>query len=138
MDRRRVDREDAAGLGYVEGRNIIFDARYADGKNDLLAGLAIELVRSRANVIVTVGTPATRAARSATDTIPIVFSRIADPLALGLVTSLARPGGNLTGVSIITQDLAAKRLEMLVDLLPGLKHVGVFVGIRPSHRPRSS
>ena len=115
------------GLGYVEGRNIVFEARYADGKNDLLAGLAAELVRSRAHVIVTVGTPATRAARSATDTIPIIFSRIADPLALGLVTSLARPGGNLTGVSVITQDLAAKRLEMLVDLVSGLKRVGVFM-----------
>ena len=114
------------GLGYVEGRNIVFESRYADGKNDLLAGLAAELVRIRVNVIVTVGTPATRAAKSATDTIPIVFSRIADPLALGLVTSLARPGGNLTGVSVITQDLAAKRLEMLVDLVPGITRVGVL------------
>ena len=114
------------GLGYAEGRNIAFESRYADGKNDTLAGLGAELVRSRVNVMVAVGTPATRAAKAATGTIPIVFSRIADPIALGLVTSLARPGGNLTGVSVITQDLATKRLEMLVDLVPGIKRVGVL------------
>jgi putative ABC transport system substrate-binding protein len=114
------------GLGYVEGRNIIFESRYADGKDNLLAGLVAELIRIRVSLIIAVGAPATRAARDATDTIPIVFSRIADPLALGLVTSLARPGGNLTGVSVNTQDLAAKRLEMLADLIPGIKRVGVL------------
>ena len=114
------------GLGYVQDRNIVFEGRYADGKNDLLAGHAAELVRMRVNVIVAIGTPATQAANRATNTIPIVFSRIADPLALGLVTSLARPGGNLTGVSVITQDLATKRLELLVDLIPGIKRVGVL------------
>ncbi len=113
-------------LGYVEGRNIVFESRYADGKNDVLAGFVAELIRIRVSVIIAVGTPATRAAKNVTDTIPIVFSRIADPLALGLVTSLARPTGNLTGVSVITQDLAAKRLEMLVDLIPGIKRVGVL------------
>jgi putative ABC transport system substrate-binding protein len=114
------------GLGYVEGRNIAFESRYADGKDDLLAGFVAELIRIRVSAIIAVGTPATRAAKNATDTIPIVFSRIADPLALGLVTSLARPGGNLTGVSVNTQDLAAKRLEMLADLIPGIKRVGVL------------
>ena len=121
-------------LGYVEGRNIVFESRYADGKNDVLAGFVAELIRIRVSVIIAIGTPATRAAKNVTDTIPIVFSRIADPLALGLVTSLARPTGNLTGVSVITQDLAAKRLEMLVDLIPGIKRVGVL-WIQPSHRP---
>jgi putative ABC transport system substrate-binding protein len=99
-------------LGYVEGRNIVFESRYADGKNDLLPDLAAELVRIRVDLIVAVGTSATRAAKNATETIPIVFSRIADPVALGLVTSLARPAGNLTGVSLIAVDLDAKRLVL--------------------------
>jgi putative ABC transport system substrate-binding protein len=109
------------------GRNVHFESRYADGKNDALPVLAEELVRLKPDVIVSVGTPATRAARKATDTIPIVFSRIADPIALGLVATLARPGGNLTGVSVITQDLAAKRLEMLVEVVPGVTRVGVLL-----------
>jgi putative ABC transport system substrate-binding protein len=113
-------------LGYVEGRNIVFEVRYSEDKNDLLPGLAAELVRSRVNVIVAVGTPAARAARNATDSIPIVFTRIADPIALGLVTSIARPGGNLTGVSVITPDLATKRLEMLTEVVRGIKRVGVL------------
>jgi putative tryptophan/tyrosine transport system substrate-binding protein len=113
-------------LGYVEGRSIAFESRYAEEKNDLLPALAAELVRMRVNVIIAVGTPATRAAKNATNTIPVVFSRIADPIALGLVTSLARPGGNLTGVSVITPDLAAKRLELLVEVVPGIKRVGVL------------
>jgi putative tryptophan/tyrosine transport system substrate-binding protein len=110
-------------LGYVEGRSIAFESRFAEDKNDLLPALAVELVRMRVNVIIAVGTPATRAAKNATNSIPIVFSRIADPLALGLVTSLARPGGNLTGVSVIAPDLAAKRLEMLVEVIPGIRCV---------------
>jgi putative ABC transport system substrate-binding protein len=113
-------------LGYVEGRNIRFEARYADGRNDALAGLAVELVRVGVDVIVSVGTPATRAANSATAAIPIVFSRIADPLALGLVPNLARPGANLTGVSVVTRDLAAKRLQLVLELVPGIARVGVL------------
>jgi ABC-type uncharacterized transport system substrate-binding protein len=113
-------------LGYVEGRNIVFESRYSEDKNNLLPGLAAELVRMRVTVIIAVGTPATRAAKNATNSIPIVFSRIADPIALGLATSLARPGGNLTGVSLITTDLAAKRLEMLTEVVPGIKRVGVL------------
>ena len=97
--------------GYTEGRNIVFESRYADYNNDLLPDLAAELVRMQVNVIFSVGTPATRAAKNATDTLPIVFSRVADPVALGLVSSLVRPGGNLTGVSVMSSDLAAKRLE---------------------------
>ena len=113
-------------LGYVEGRSIGFEARYADGKDDALASLAAEVVRAGVEIIVAVGTPATLAARSATDRIPIVFSRVADPLALGLVPSLARPGANLTGVSVVTRDLAAKRLGLLVEVAPGIKRVGVL------------
>jgi putative ABC transport system substrate-binding protein len=112
--------------GYVEGRNIIVVSRYAEGKDELLPGLANELVGMGVNVILAVGTPATRAAKNITNSIPIVFSRIADPIALGLVASLARPGDNITGVSIITVDLAAKRLELLADAIPGIRRVGVL------------
>jgi putative tryptophan/tyrosine transport system substrate-binding protein len=112
--------------GYVEGRNIIVVTRYAEGKDELLPGLANELVGMGVNVILAVGTPASRAAKNITNSIPIIFSRIADPIALGLVKSLARPGGNLTGVSIITADLAAKRLELLADAIPGIRRVGVL------------
>src|SRR5262245_14433161 len=113
-------------LGYVEGRSIGFEARYAGGKDNALAGLAAEVVRAGVEVIVAVGTPATLAARSATDKIPIVFSRVADPLALGLVPSLARPGANLTGVSVVTRDLGAKRLGRRVGVAPGWKRGGVL------------
>jgi putative ABC transport system substrate-binding protein len=112
-------------LGYVEGQNIAFAHRYAEGKEWAFPGLAAELVRMKVNVIVTVGTSAARAAKHTTSTIPIVFTRVADPVALGLVAALARPGGNLTGVSTLTPDLAAKWLELLTDSIPGLKRVGV-------------
>src|SRR5262249_3830229 len=112
--------------GYTEGRNIVFESRYANGNYDLLPGLAAELVRMQVNVIFSVGTPATRAAKNATDSIPIVFSRIADPVALGLAKSLAQPGANLTGVSVLTRDLAAKRLQMLIQFIPGIKRIGVL------------
>jgi putative tryptophan/tyrosine transport system substrate-binding protein len=113
-------------LGYVEGRNIVFESRYADGKHDLLLGFAAELVHQRVDVIVAVGTPAAQAAKNATEAIPIVFSRVADPIALGLVTSLARPTGNLTGVSVVTTDLDAKRLQILTEVIPGIERVGVL------------
>ena len=93
----------------------------------MLAGLAVELVRAGVDVIVAVGTPASRAAKSASAVIPIVFSRIADPLALGLVpANLARPGANVTGVSVVTRDLAAKRLQLLLELVPGISRIGVL------------
>jgi putative ABC transport system substrate-binding protein len=114
------------GLGYVGGRSLTFEPRYADGHTGALPALAAELVRRKVAVIVTVGTSATRAARSATGAIPIVFTRIADPVGLGLVASLARPGGNLTGVSVLTRDLAAKWLDLLAEAMPGLRRVGVI------------
>ena len=112
-------------LGYLEGRNIVFEYRYAEGKTEVLPGLAAELVRLKVDVIVAVGTSATRAAKNATATIPTVFTRIADPVALGLVASLAQPSGNLTGVSVLTRDLAAKWLELLTEAMPGVRRVGV-------------
>jgi len=113
-------------LGYLEGRTIVFEHRYAEGKTEALSDLAADLVRLKVDVIVAVGTPATRAAKNATEMIPIVFTRIADPVALGFVASLARPSGNLTGVSVLTIDIAAKWLELLIEARPGVRRVGVF------------
>jgi putative tryptophan/tyrosine transport system substrate-binding protein len=113
-------------LGYDEGRNIAFDRRYAEGKIEILPTLAIELVRNQPDVILAIGTPATRAARSATQTIPIVFTRIADPVGFGLVSSLARPEANLTGVSDLMVETGAKRLELLNTAVPEAKHLGVL------------
>ncbi len=113
-------------LGYVEGRNMTFERRYANENDEILAGLASDLVRTQPNVILAIGTPATRAAKVSTQTIPIVFARIADPIGLGLVSSLARPGGNVTGVSLIATDIAAKWLEFLVTAVPDAKRVGIL------------
>src|SRR5215471_301470 len=113
-------------LGYLEGRTIVFEHRYAEGKTEALSDLAADLVRLKVDVIVAVGTPAARAAKNATEMIPIVFTRIADPVALGFVASLARPSGNLTGVSVLTIDIAAKWLELLIEARPGVRRVGVF------------
>jgi putative tryptophan/tyrosine transport system substrate-binding protein len=123
-------------LGYVEGQNIAFERRYAEGKNEILPSLAGELVRLEPDVIVAIGTAATRAAKIASETIPIVFARVSDPVGLGFVAALARPGGNLTGVSLQTRELAAKRLELLITAVPDVKRVGVLWDPRlPSGRP---
>ena len=113
-------------LGYLEGHTLVFEHRYAEGKTEALPDLAADLVRLQVDVIVAVGTPATRAAKNATATIPIVFTRIADPVVLGLVASLAQPSGNLTGMSLIALDLATKWLELLTEAMPGVRRVGVF------------
>jgi putative ABC transport system substrate-binding protein len=113
-------------LGYVEGQNITFERRYAEEKNEILPGLAAELARLQPEVILAIGTPAARAAKIATQTIPIVFARISDPIGAGLVATLARPGGNLTGLSVQTRELAAKLLELLIMAVPEAKHVGVL------------
>jgi putative ABC transport system substrate-binding protein len=113
-------------LGYVEGRNIAFERRCADHKNEILPGLAAELVSLQPDVILAIGTLAARAAKSATQTIPIVFARVGDPIAYGLVPGLPRPGGNLTGLSLQLLDTAAKRLEFLVTAVPEAKRVGTL------------
>ncbi len=113
-------------LGWVDGRNFTFERRYSEGKDERLPDLAAELVRLKPDVIVTFGTPATRAAKNATETIPIVFARVGDPVGFGLVASLARPGGNLTGVSILTVELGAKRLELLREAIPRIRRVGAL------------
>ncbi len=113
-------------LGYVEGKNIACESRYAEGKLDRLPALADELVRLKVNVLVTPSTPAALAAKNATRTIPIVFYGLTDPIAAGLVDSLARPGGNITGFTTITAVLAGKRLELLKETIPKLSRVAVL------------
>jgi len=113
-------------LGYVEGKNILVEYRYAEGKPDRLPSLAAELVRLKVDVIVTTGTPPSQAAKTATTTIPIVMALISDPVGAGLVASLARPGGNITGLSSISQDLSGKRLELLKEAIPKVSRVGVL------------
>jgi putative ABC transport system substrate-binding protein len=119
-----------AGLrdhGYEEGRNLVIDFRWANGQYDRLPTLFAELVGLDVDVIVTHGTPGILAAKQATTTIPIVMAGSGDAVASGLVSSLARPGGNVTGMTFFNPELAAKRLELLKDIVPGLKDVGVLL-----------
>jgi ABC-type uncharacterized transport system substrate-binding protein len=113
-------------LGYVDGKNIVFEYRYAEGKLDRLPALADELVRLKVNVIIAPNTPAAVAAKNATKTIPIVFIDVTDPIATGLVDSLPRPGGNVTGFTTIGAVLAGKRLELLKETIPKLFRVAVL------------
>jgi putative tryptophan/tyrosine transport system substrate-binding protein len=113
--------------GYVEGRNVAIEYRFAHGQNDRLPPLAADLVDRRVAGMVTVGTPATLAAKAATTTVPIVFNVGVDPVQFGLATSLSRPSGNLTGVVSLQADLAAKRLEVLHELLPDAAVVAMLV-----------
>src|SRR5262244_3316109 len=113
-------------LGYVEGKTIVIEWRSAEGKLDRLPARAAELVRLKVDIIVTAGPLATRAAKEATNTIPIVISQDPDPVGNGFVASLARPGGNITGLSSLTADLSGKRLELLKEILPKLSRVAVF------------
>lgn len=113
-------------LGYVEGRNLVIDVRYAEEKLERLPALADELVQLKVDVLVPLGPPATRAAKQATSAIPIVLAGNIDPVGSGLVASLARPGGNITGMSSLADEAASKRLEMLKQILPRLSRVGVF------------
>ena len=113
-------------LGWIEGKNIVFERRFADNRLDRLAELAAELVRLDVDVIVTVGTLAPLAAKRATTSIPIVMMNAGDPVGSGLVASLARPGGNVTGMSLMAPDLGGKRLELLKETLPRLSHVAVI------------
>ena len=113
-------------LGYVDGKNIVFEYRYAEGKLDRLPALADELVRLKVNVIIAPNTPAAVAAKNATKTIPIVFIDVTDPIAAGLIDSLARPGGNITGFTTIGSVLVGKRLELLKETVPRLSRVAVL------------
>jgi putative tryptophan/tyrosine transport system substrate-binding protein len=113
-------------LGYVEGKNIAFEYRYANNKLDRFPALADELVRLKVDVLLTPGTPGALALKNATKTIPIVFTDVTDPVAAGLVASLARPGGNITGFSSLEAVLAGKRLELLKEAVPKISRVAVL------------
>ncbi len=113
-------------LGYVEGKNIVFEYRSANNKLDGLPALAQELVRLNVDVLVTGASPAAIAAKNATKSIPIVFTILADPIAEGLIDSLARPGGNITGLTNISAELGGKRLELLKETVPKLSRVAVL------------
>lgn len=113
-------------LGYREGRNIVIERKFAEGNRERLKEFAADLVRQHVDVIVTIGTPAGFAAKHATGTIPIVFGAISDPVGVGLVTSLARPGGNATGNSLMAPELSAKRLELLRTLKPGISRFAIL------------
>jgi putative tryptophan/tyrosine transport system substrate-binding protein len=117
-------------LGYSEGQNLAVEYRWAEGKADRRRDLAADLAQLKMDVIVTAGTPASRAAKHATRTIPIVMAHVGDPVGMGLVTSLAQPGGNITGVSVIGIDTRGKRLELLKEAVPGISRVADL-----SHRP---
>ena len=113
-------------LGYIEGQNLVMEYRSADDRLEQLPDLAAELVRLKVDVIVTQSTPATIAAKNATKTIPIIMAGSIDPVATGVVPSLARPGGNITGVTVMNEELAGKRLELLKETNPKVSHVAVL------------
>jgi len=119
-------RQQLRELGYIEGQHLAVEYRWAEGQDDRLPALAAELVRLDPVVIVTTGTPGTRAAMQATKTIPIVMASSADPVRGGLVASLARPGGNVTGFTILGPELEGKRLQLLKRAIPGLSRVAVL------------
>jgi putative tryptophan/tyrosine transport system substrate-binding protein len=113
-------------LGYVEGKNIVIESRYTEGKLDSLPALAAELVRLKVDVIVTEGTTATRFAKEATSSIPIVMAQDPDPVGTGFVASLAQPGGNITGLSNLRPELSGKRLELMKEIVPRLARLSVL------------
>ena|SRR5215471_8385949 len=119
-------RQELSKLGWIEGKNIAIEYRFADGKNDRLPELAAELVRLKVDLITVTGGPPTLTAKKATTTIPIVMVTPGDPVGAGLVASLARPGGNVTGLSSLNPELNGKRLEILKDAVPKLARVGLL------------
>ena len=113
-------------LGYIEGKNIVIDWRFAEGKLDQVPRNAAELVRLKCDIIVTTGPTDTRAAKAATKTIPIVMAQDSDPVGNGFVASLARPGGNITGLSNLSSELSGKQLELVKEMIPHLSRLAVL------------
>jgi hypothetical protein len=131
--RARYDsfRQGLRKLGYIEGKNIFIEIRTAEGKQDRLSDFATELVKLKVDVIVTAGTPGVLAAKNATSAIPIVFWAVADPVRAGLVSSLARPGGNITGLTSFGPELDGKRLELLKETFPKITRVSLSMVLWP-------
>ena len=127
-NRARIEelRQGLHQLGYVEGKNIVIEWRFAGGETVRLADLAAELLGLKVDLIVAFGPTSTRAAKEATNSIPIVMAQVNDPVGAGFVASLARPGGNITGFSVMAPDLSGKQLELLKEIVPKLSHVAVF------------
>jgi putative tryptophan/tyrosine transport system substrate-binding protein len=125
-DRIEAFRQGLRELGYVEGKNIVIEWRHAEGKLGRLSELAAELVRLKVEMIVTAGPVPTRAAKAATSTIPIVMTQDPDPVGNGFVASLARPGGNITGLSTLAPEISGKQVELLKEIVPRLSRVAVF------------
>jgi putative tryptophan/tyrosine transport system substrate-binding protein len=116
-------------LGWIESRNLAVEYRWAEGNRDRAAELTAEFVRLKVDVIVTYATPVVLAAKKVTSVIPIIFAAAADPVGTGLVASLARPGGNVTGLSVLETDLAGKRLELLREAVPNLRRLAIMVNV---------
>jgi putative ABC transport system substrate-binding protein len=125
-------RQGLRDLGYIEGKNILVEYRYGDGERDRIPRQVAELVQLKVDVLVVRSLPAIRAAKQATKTIPIVMVTTQDPVATGLIDSLARPGANITGLTGLTRELSGKRLELLKEAVPGMLRVGVLG--RRAHR----
>src|SRR6266478_7288932 len=136
-ERIEAFRQGLRELGYVEGKNIVIEWRYAEGKLDRLPALAAELVRLKVDVIVTSGPTVTRAAKEATNTIPIVMAFDNDPVGSGVVASLARPGGNITGLSILAPEISGKQLELLKEIVPRLSRVAVLGNSNEPANPKT-
>ena len=138
VSRLRAFRQGLQEGGYVEGENVAIVYRYAENQLERLSDLARDLVQRRVAVIVTAGEPGAFAAKTATATIPVVFAIAADPVRVGLVASLARPGGNITGINFLAAELTAKRLELLRQLLPRADRIAVLVNPAEAGRTEST
>ena len=124
-------------LGYVEGQNLVIEYRSADGRNERFPDLATELVHLKVDLIVTRGTPSTLAAKNATGTIPVVMAATGDPVATGIVASLARPGGNVTGLSTLDAEIYGKRVELLREMVPRLTRIAALFNMSNATMPRA-
>src|SRR6185312_2340362 len=135
VDRAGYDlfRSELARLGFAEGKNVVIDAKWANGKPDKLGGLAKEIVAAHPDVVVAIATPAIAAAQKATSTIPIVMMPATDPIGSGFVKSLAHPGGNITGMANMYGDSLGKSIELLHGLLPAAKRLALLASSNPTH-----
>src|SRR5215470_12675728 len=126
LARIKAFREGLGELGYVEGKSIVIEWRFLDGNADRLPALAVELTRLKVDVLVAFGPTSTHAAKEATKTIPVVMAQVNDPIGAGFVANLARPGGNITGLSVMAPELSGKQLELLKEIVPRLSRVAVL------------